>query len=154
MTQGHLATRFLIRKPICKQAHLQPLPPKLAISLCVWPFTNPCHYLLPPVLFASSIWYSILRFHSHIAFLRSVRRLLVTANVPILVTLMMEAPRSSKSRFLQEPHGFTSQKTAFFILTAVRTSNLTKLVIFIYVNTLLLHRTASVYLVQVHEWGV
>jgi hypothetical protein len=48
-------------------------------------------------------------------FLRSVRRLLVTANVvpssPILVTLMMEA--------------LTSHKTTFFIVAAVKTSNLT-----------------------------
>jgi hypothetical protein len=44
--------------------------------------------------------------------------LLVTANVPsspILVTLMMEALRSPKRWLLQEPHGVTSQKTAFFI---------------------------------------
>jgi hypothetical protein len=30
-----------------------------------------------------------------------------------------------KHRFLQEPHGVTSQKTAFFIVTAVKSSNLT-----------------------------
>jgi hypothetical protein len=30
-----------------------------------------------------------------------------------------------KRRFLQEPHGVTSQKTTFFIVTAVKTSNLT-----------------------------
>jgi hypothetical protein len=52
-----------------------------------------------------------------------------TANVvpssPILVTLMMEALSSPKRRFLQEPHGVTSQKTPFFIVTAVKTSNLT-----------------------------
>jgi hypothetical protein len=30
-----------------------------------------------------------------------------------------------KRRFLQEPHGVTTQKTAFFIVTAVNTSNLT-----------------------------
>jgi hypothetical protein len=56
-------------------------------------------------------------------------RLLLTANVvsssPILVTLMMEAIRSPKRRFLQEPDGVTSQKTAFFNVTAVETSNLT-----------------------------
>jgi hypothetical protein len=44
--------------------------------------------------------------------------LLVTANVvptaPILVTLMMEALRSPKCRVLYEPHGVTSQNTAFF----------------------------------------
>jgi hypothetical protein len=32
-----------------------------------------------------------------------------------------------KSQFLQEPHGATSQKTPFFIFTAVETSNLTTL---------------------------
>jgi hypothetical protein len=32
--------------------------------------------------------------------------------------------------FLQEPHGVTSQKTPFFIVTAVKTSNLTKLITF------------------------
>jgi hypothetical protein len=37
---------------------------------------------------------------------------------------MMEAQVSSKLRFLQEPQGTTTQKTAFFILTAVNTSKL------------------------------
>jgi hypothetical protein len=62
-------------------------------------------------------------------FLRSVRQLLVTAKVvpssPILVTLMLEVLSSSETSFLQEPHGVTSQKTPFFIVTAVITSNLT-----------------------------
>jgi hypothetical protein len=62
-------------------------------------------------------------------FFRSVRRLLVMANAvhssPILVTLMMEALSSPKRWFLLEPHGVTSQKTPFFIVTAVKTSNLT-----------------------------
>jgi hypothetical protein len=31
-----------------------------------------------------------------------------------------------KHRFLQEPHGVTSEKTLFFIVTAVKTSNLTQ----------------------------
>jgi hypothetical protein len=52
-------------------------------------------------------------------FLPSMLRLLVTANVvpskPILVTLMIEAGL----------HGVKSQKTAFFIVTAVKTSNFT-----------------------------
>jgi hypothetical protein len=34
--------------------------------------------------------------------------------------------RITKRQFLQEPHGVTSQKTPFFIVTAVKTSNLTK----------------------------
>jgi hypothetical protein len=49
-----------------------------------------------------------------------------TANVlpssPIHVALMMETVRSSETRFLQEPHGVTSQKTAFFIVTSMKTS--------------------------------
>jgi hypothetical protein len=58
----------------------------------------------------------------------SQRALLVTANVvpssPILDTLMMDALSSPKHRFLQKAHGVTSQKTAFFIATAMKTSNL------------------------------
>jgi hypothetical protein len=53
---------------------------------------------------------------TNLVFLRSVRRLLVAACVlpssPILVTLMKVPP---KRRFLQEPHGVTSQKAPFFI---------------------------------------
>jgi hypothetical protein len=37
----------------------------------------------------------------------------------------MEALSSSKRRLLEEPHSATSQKNAFFITTAVKTSNLT-----------------------------
>jgi hypothetical protein len=62
----------------------------------------------------------------------SVHLLLVIANVvpssPILVTLMMEVLGSSETSVLtrlQEPHGVTSQKTTFFIVTAVKTSNFT-----------------------------
>jgi hypothetical protein len=44
----------------------------------------------------------------------------IVPSSPILVTLMNEALRS-----LQEPHGVTSQKTPLFIVTAVKTSNLT-----------------------------
>jgi hypothetical protein len=54
---------------------------------------------------------------------------LVTANVvpssPILVTLMIEALIFSEMSVLQEPHDVTSQKTPFFIVTAVKISNLT-----------------------------
>jgi hypothetical protein len=32
---------------------------------------------------------------------------------------------ATSNRFLQEPHGVTTQKTPFFIVTAVKTSNLT-----------------------------
>jgi hypothetical protein len=39
---------------------------------------------------------------------------------------MKEAPGSSETSVLKGPHGVTSQKTPFFIVTAVKTSNLTK----------------------------
>jgi hypothetical protein len=38
-----------------------------------------------------------------------------------------EALENSNIRFLQEPHGVTTQKTPFFIVTAMKTSNLTYL---------------------------
>jgi hypothetical protein len=64
-----------------------------------------------------------------------VRRLPVTASVvsspPILVTLMKEALVPRKRSFLQEPHGVTSQKTPFFIVTAVKTLYLTSVVLMI-----------------------
>jgi hypothetical protein len=60
------------------------------------------------------------RFEETSAFIIRVTRigeLGTTANVvyisPILVTLMMEALVPPKRRFLQEPHGVTSQKTSF-----------------------------------------
>jgi hypothetical protein len=53
----------------------------------------------------------------------------VTANVvrssAVLVTLMMDAIRSSDTSVLKQSHGVASQKTAFFIVTAVKISNLT-----------------------------
>jgi hypothetical protein len=44
---------------------------------------------------------------------------------PNLVTLMMEALSDSKTSVFTEPRGVTSHKTPFFIVTAVKTSNLT-----------------------------
>jgi hypothetical protein len=62
-------------------------------------------------------------------FLRSMHQLLVIASAvpssPILVTLRMERYYVPAKRwFLQEPHGVTLQKTAPFIVTVVKTSNL------------------------------
>jgi hypothetical protein len=52
-------------------------------------------------------------------FLRSVLQCLITANVVhslvILFTLMMEAICSSEMSVLNEPHGVTNQKMAFFM---------------------------------------
>jgi hypothetical protein len=45
---------------------------------------------------------------------------------PVLVTLMMEV-LSSSGMYVHEPYGVTSQKTPFFIITGVKTSNLTSL---------------------------
>jgi hypothetical protein len=38
---------------------------------------------------------------------------------PILVTLMMDALRSSETQFLQDPHGVISLRTAFFTANVV-----------------------------------
>jgi DNA polymerase III psi subunit len=61
--------------------------------------------------------------------IRSLLRLLVTANVvpisPILVTLMTDMIHSSEASVLTRVTPLTAQKTAFFIVTAVKTSNLT-----------------------------
>jgi hypothetical protein len=62
------------------------------------------------------------------AFFRSVHRLLVTCNIPsqpILVTQTIESLSSSETSVLTRATGVTSQKTPFFIVTAVKTSNLT-----------------------------
>jgi hypothetical protein len=72
------------------------------------PFTNPRHYLLPPLLSASPNWYSIVTLPFHTVFLRNIRRLLLTVNIvpssQTLVTLMMEALRSTETSVLKEPH--------------------------------------------------
>jgi hypothetical protein len=39
-----------------------------------------------------------------------------------------------KRRFLQQPHGLTSQKTPLFLVTAVKTSNLTEVMDLLYLN--------------------
>jgi hypothetical protein len=41
-------------------------------------------------------------------------------------TLKMETIRSSETSVHEDPHGATSQKTPFFIVTTVKTSNLTQ----------------------------
>jgi hypothetical protein len=46
--------------------------------------------------------------------------------VAAVCSLKMEAICSPKRRFIQYLHGATSQKKAFFIVTAVKTSNLTR----------------------------
>jgi hypothetical protein len=61
--------------------------------------------------------------------LKHAEKKLITVNVVygwvIYFTLMMEAISSSETQFLQELHGITSQKTTFFNVTAIKTSNLT-----------------------------
>jgi hypothetical protein len=62
--------------------------------------------------------------------------LLVTANFvsssPVLVNLMMGALLFSGTWFVQEPHGVKSQKTPFFIVTALKTSNLTQVKVLLF----------------------
>jgi hypothetical protein len=54
----------------------------------------------------------------YIVFLPSVLRLLVTANVVPSSLILVTLP---KRWFLQDPHGITSEKTPFFIVTTVKT---------------------------------
>jgi hypothetical protein len=65
--------------------------------------------------------------------MNSVIWLLFTANAvnssPIFVTLMMEEIHSPKYRFLQEPHFVTSQKMISFLVTSVKTSNLSFMIV-------------------------
>jgi hypothetical protein len=44
---------------------------------------------------------------------------------------MKEALRASETRFLPKPHGVTTQQTIFFMVTAVKISNLTNIKIFL-----------------------
>jgi hypothetical protein len=64
-----------------------------------------------------------------LVFLRSVRRLLVTASVvpssPIVVNLMREALSSSKTSVLSRITRRNIPEKPFFIVTAAKTSNLT-----------------------------
>jgi hypothetical protein len=53
----------------------------------------------------------------------SIIRMTISGEVGTTLVVRLLAPQ--KRRFLQEPHGVTSQKTEFFIVTAVKTSNLT-----------------------------
>jgi hypothetical protein len=70
----------------------------------LWPFTTPHYYPLPPnpLCICNSEFHS--NFLSHLVFLRSMRRLLVTASVipssPILVNLMKEALSSAETSVL------------------------------------------------------
>jgi hypothetical protein len=45
--------------------------------------------------------------------------------VALVRTDVSEEPGASETSVLKEPHGVTTQKTPFFIVTAVKTSNLT-----------------------------
>jgi hypothetical protein len=73
----------------------------------------------------------------HLALIRTdvseelcIRLLLVTANVvpslPIRVTLIMDALHSSNTSVLARATWITSKKRAFFIIMAVKTSDLTR----------------------------
>jgi hypothetical protein len=103
MTQGHLATRFRIHKVFTNNPALH-FYRSLGPGFVLWPFTTPHYYPpspLPPCILISEFHSSFL---SHLVFLHSVRRLLVTASVvpssPILVTLMKEVLSSSETSIL------------------------------------------------------
>jgi hypothetical protein len=106
MNQGHLAMRFRIHNVITNKPAL-PSYRSLGSRFVLWPFTTPRYY--PPCsphppsqCIRNSEFHSY--FLSHLVFVRSVRRLLVTASVvpgsPILVTLMKDALSSSETSVL------------------------------------------------------
>jgi hypothetical protein len=73
---------------------------------------------------------SIIRVTKIVIFFRSMRLLLVTANVPsspILVTLVMEVLPSSETSVLTRTTGRNIPEDGIFIIAAVKISNLTKL---------------------------
>jgi hypothetical protein len=100
MTKGHLATQFHIHSMFTNN----PAPPfyrSLGPRFVLWPFTT--HATIPfPFCILNSEFYS--SFLSHLVFLRSVHRLLVTASVVpsslIHVTLMKEVLSSSETSVL------------------------------------------------------
>jgi hypothetical protein len=84
-------------------------------------------WLIRTGVFGGTYRLHLQKYCEYIVFIRSVLRLLVTANVPsslIHVTLMMEAIHSSETSVLKQPCGETTQETAFFIVTTVKTLNL------------------------------
>jgi hypothetical protein len=48
----------------------------------------------------------------------------------VRIDVSEEPSTFSETRFLQQPHGVTSQKTPFFIVTALKISNLTYFLLF------------------------
>jgi hypothetical protein len=104
ITQGHLAMRFCNHNMFTNKPAL-PFYRSFGPCFVLWPHTNPRHYLLPPLLplcILNSEFHT--SFLSHLVFLRSMRRLLVTASIvpcsPILITLMKEALSSSETSVL------------------------------------------------------
>jgi hypothetical protein len=55
----------------------------------------------------------------------------------------MEATRTPKHQFLKDPQCAKYQQTSFFIVTAVKTSNPTELILFVCRNSVVLDMTAE-----------
>jgi hypothetical protein len=100
MAQVYLATRFRIHSVFTNNPTL-PFYRSLGPRFVLWPFTT--HATFPfPLGILNSEFHS--NFLSHLVFLCSVRRLLVTVSVvpssPIFVTLMKEVLSSSETSVL------------------------------------------------------
>jgi hypothetical protein len=100
MTQGHLATRFHIHSVFTNNSTL-PFHRSLGPRYVLRPFTTQATFPFPLGILNSEFHCSFL---SHLEFLHTVHRLLVTASVvptsSILVTLMKEALGSSETSVL------------------------------------------------------
>jgi hypothetical protein len=100
MTQGHLVTRSRIHRVFTNNPVLPFLGARFVLGHLQPTLLSPFSPDFPPCILNSKFRSSFL---SYLVFLRSVRRLLVTASVsssPILVTLMKEALSSSETSVL------------------------------------------------------
>jgi hypothetical protein len=71
----------------------------------------------------SGSWYHFMRPIHCIKNVLTVKQLLISVSYFIKNAVFWDV--SPKRRFTQDLHGATSQKTAFFLVTSVKTSNLT-----------------------------
>jgi hypothetical protein len=128
MIQGHFVTRFRIHSVLTNNPTLtfyRSLGPRFVSGhlrptlLTLSPYSPYASSILHPILASCITWHF---FAACVGCWLQVSLLLVHRFLSPWSRRLYVPP---KLRFSQEPHGVTSQKTPFFIVTAVKTSNLT-----------------------------